>query len=349
MVKESSCPVSHKVVEPLCLIGGKVKMRDSSPGRLGVWYGEMIKEDHKINGLQQSMGFVAIIVGALFISLGAYLGVLEAAKPKTDPNLAQVQGKKDLIVARVNGYEIRLSDVIMARQEMAPDDRNLPEPLVLETIINDLIDRRLFAEAGWKAGLTKDNTVQGRMQFEENKLLSDSYVASLVEEYVSERDIKQLYKERYLDPAALREVHLWQILVRSEEEAIEVIAALEEGAYFGDLARQYSNDAFAVKGGDMGYVSAEELLPAVAEVAFGLKEGAISGAFQSSFGWHVLYIQDRRMKEPVPLIAVRDALRKELLEQAMEHELQRLRERAKIERVQPPLQAKLDRAMIAAQ
>lgn len=309
----------------------------------------MLKEDHKINGLQQMISTVAIVGGALVICVGAWFGMAQVSEPGPEVELPGFAGKSDLVVARVNGHEIRLSDVVMARAELPQDAAGLPAPLVLETVINDLIERHLLAEAGWKAGLTRTDTIRGRIEFERDKLLRDHYVASLIEDRVSERDVRRLYKEQYLNVEARQEVRLWQILVRTPEEAEAVLAGLKEGRAFGDVARQFSIDGFAVVGGDMGYVSAENLLPEVAAKAFATEEGAISGPFSSSFGWHVLYVEDQRLKDPPPLIAVRDTLRRELLEKVMTEELDRLRKAAKIERVQPPLEVKLDRAMVAAQ
>ena len=309
----------------------------------------MLKEDHKINGLQQWLSSVAVMVGAFVLSVGAYFGVQEVAKPTPELSYQNVTSGRDLVVARVNGHDIHLSEVAMARAEIPEDMAGMPEALLLEAIINDLIERRLLAEAGWKAGLSHDEMIQNRIRFEEEKLLRDHYIASMVEEKITERDIKRLYAKRYLNPIALQEVHLWQILVRTREEANEVLLALENGAWFGDLARQYSIDGFAVRGGDMGYVSAESLVQDVAARAFLVEEGAVSPPFRSSFGWHILYVEDHREKTPPPLIAVRNTLRAELLEQAMLEELEHLRESADIERVSPPMEAKLDSALIAAQ
>lgn len=309
----------------------------------------MLKEDHKINNLQQMVGSVAIMFGAVVLCVGAYFGVQEAFRPKSDLAQVEFDSSKDLVVARVNGHEIRLSEVVMARAELPADTASLPDALVIETVINNLIERRLLAEAGWKAGLTRDEVIKGRIQFEQEKLLRDHYIASMMDEKITERDIKQLYNERYTNVAALQEVHLWQILVRTREEASAVLSGLESGIRFGDLARQYSIDAFAVFGGDMGYVSADSLLKDVADRVFFVEEGGVSEPFRSSFGWHVLYVEDHRLKNPPPLISVRNKLRQELLEAAMVQELERLRGSATIERVQPPLQAKLDSALIAAQ
>ena len=55
--------------------------------------------------------------------------------------------------------------------------------------------------------------LMGREKAEQEKLLRDHYIAAMVDEQITERDIKRLYNERYLNSEALQEVHLWQILV----------------------------------------------------------------------------------------------------------------------------------------
>lgn len=292
---------------------------------------------------------LAICAGSVFLGSGLYFGVRHIEEPVTSTELAGFQSSSDLIVAVVNGYQIRLSDVVMARSELPPEAAGLPEPLVLEMVINDLIDRRLFAEAGWKAGLTRDGIMKGRFRFEQDKLLRDQYIAGMIETTISERDIKRRYAERYLNDTFLHEAHLWQILVRTREEAEEVVQKIADGELFEDLARQYSLDGFAVVGGDMGYQSADALLEEVSDRAFSLKEGEVSLPFVSRFGWHVIWLQDIRVKKPPEMITVRNELKQELIEEALYQDLSKLRAQARIQRSDLPHKAELDRALVASQ
>lgn len=309
----------------------------------------MSVKDSKINELYSLFTAVIICVGAVFLGIGIYFGIRQIEEPPLTAQLAGFKSNSDLVIAVVNGREIRLSDVVMARAELPPEAAGLPEALVLETVINDLIDRRLFAEAGWKAGLTRDDTVRGRFRFEQEKLLRDQYIAGMIETDITERDIKQLYATRYLNEDWLREAHLWQILVRTREEAEEVLQRISDGELFEDLARQYSLDGFAVNGGDMGYQSADALLPAVSDRAFSMQEGEVSIPFTSRFGWHVIWLQDLRLRKPPALISVRNELKHELIEDAMYRDLARLRAQARIERVELPHKVELDRALVASQ
>lgn len=309
----------------------------------------MLKDASKISTLQSTIVALAIVAGALFFGTGIYFGVRELEEPRQQADLPGFQSGQDLVIARVNGYEIRMSDVVMGRADLPRGAESLPEAMILEMVINDLIDRRLFAEAGWKAGLSRDGIMRGRFRFEQDKLLRDQYVAGMIQINVTERDIKRLYAEHYLKETTLREAHLWQILVRSREEAEALIRELEAGALFADLARQHSLDGFAVVGGDMGYQSANTLLPEVADRVFYLEEGAVSLPFKSRFGWHLVWMKDLRLKSPPDLMTVRNELRQELIEEAMFRDLGKLRAEAKIQRVGPSLEAELDRALVASQ
>lgn len=310
---------------------------------------DMLKNDNKINELQSLVVTAMICVGALFLGTGIYFGVREIEQPRLATQLPGFRGGNDLVIARVNGQEIRLSDVVMARSELPPEAAGLPDALVLEAVINELIDRRLFAEAGWKAGLTRDGVMQGRLRFEQEKLLRDQYIAGMIETTISERDIKQLYEARYLDEDRLREAHLWQILVRTREEAEEVLQRYQNGDLFDDLARQYSLDSFAVVGGDMGYQSVDALLPEVSDRAFSMAENEVSLPFTSRFGWHVIWLEDVRFRKPPALITVHNELKHELIEDALYRDLAKLRAGARIERVELPHKAELDRALVASQ
>jgi peptidyl-prolyl cis-trans isomerase C len=309
----------------------------------------MLKDVSKISNLQSAIVTLAVVTGALFFGTGIYFGVRELEEPRRHVDLPGFQSGQDVVIARVNGYEIRMSDVVMGRADLPPGAEGLPEAMILEIVINGLIDRRLFAEAGWKAGLGRDGIMRGRFRYEQDKILRDQYVAGMIETHVAERDIKRLYAERYLKETTLREAHLWQILVRSREEAEELVRELDAGALFADLARRHSLDGFAVVGGDMGYHSADTLLPEVADRVFYLEEGTVSLPFKSRFGWHLVWMKDLRLKTPPALMTVRNELRQELIEAAMLLDLDKLRAEAKIRRVGPSLEAELDRALVASQ
>ncbi len=95
-----------------------------------------------------------------------------------------------------------------------------------------------------------------------------------------------------LDKDAVKVSH---ILVKTEEEAKEVIRELEEKKEFGSLAKKYSLDTFTKdKGGDLGWYSRGKLLKEVEEAAFSLSPGQISDPVKSEYGYHIIRLEEKK-------------------------------------------------------
>lgn len=82
------------------------------------------------------------------------------------------------------------------------------------------------------------------------------------------------------------------------EQADELIAALNEGADFADLAREYSADpGSGQRGGDLGWFGRGRMVAPFEQAAFGARVGEIVGPVESQFGLHIIQVNDRTNKE----------------------------------------------------
>jgi dolichyl-diphosphooligosaccharide--protein glycosyltransferase len=111
-------------------------------------------------------------------------------------------------------------------------------------------------------------------------------------------DCKQNNKVFFLPK---EEVEASHILIRfdkhNDTEAkalIEEIAKNVTTANFADYAKQYSEDGSAVKGGDLGWFSKGMMVKPFEDAAFNLKVGEISAPVKTQFGWHLIYVKDKR-------------------------------------------------------
>ncbi|WP_338470512.1 peptidylprolyl isomerase [Niallia sp. XMNu-256] len=135
--------------------------------------------------------------------------------------------------------------------------------------------------------------------FESEESFRDDYLRLnlLLEKAVSsditDKDVKKYYEEEYRPDIKAR-----HILVEDEEKAKEVKSKLDAGEKFEDLAKEYSTDGTAEKGGDLGWFGPGAMVPEFEEAAYALDVNEISEPVQSQFGFHIIQVTDKKEKEP---------------------------------------------------
>ncbi|MCA9880750.1 MAG: peptidylprolyl isomerase, partial [Thermomicrobiales bacterium] len=99
---------------------------------------------------------------------------------------------------------------------------------------------------------------------------------------------------------AAPQVHAAHILLATQQAADEARARIEAGEDFGDVARAVSTDpGTAANGGDLGWFTHQEMVPAFADAAFSLPVGDISQPVASEFGWHLIKVFERADDHPL--------------------------------------------------
>ena len=125
---------------------------------------------------------------------------------------------------------------------------------------------------------------------------------------VNEEEIVTYYNEnneQFTAPETLRASH---ILVKTENEAKDILAELANGRNFEDLAKARSMDTSAKIGGDIGFFTRQQLVPEFEEASFKLQAGEISGIVKTKFGYHIIKLTERKEPHVKELTEVRDAI-----------------------------------------
>ena len=238
----------------------------------------------------------------------------------------------DTVVARVDGAELRLSDVEAAQQNLPPQAQKLPLEQIYPVLLDRLVDGMLITEAGRKEHLDQDPNVQSRLKRYEDRLIQEVYINRMVKPAETEDRLRTLYQTFLKEKAAREEVHARHILVKTEAEAKSVIAELDKGADFAALAKKHSTDPGAESGGDLGYFGHDDMVKEFADAAFALSPGQYSKTpVKTEFGWHVIKVEDRRQGKPPSFEEAREELSRDLAHEIIDAKLQNLRGAAKIE------------------
>ncbi|CAN0499062.1 unnamed protein product, partial [Discosporangium mesarthrocarpum] len=127
------------------------------------------------------------------------------------------------------------------------------------------------------------------------------------------------------------------ILVKTQKEADEIYKKVKAGGNFAQLARDHSTDEVAVKGGDLGYFFAEEMVPEFSNVVFNLKEKEVGGPVKTKFGWHIVKLVNLQTIGPRKYEDVREGIQAILLREVVQKEVATYKKQSKIEYLDPDL------------
>jgi len=141
---------------------------------------------------------------------------------------------------------------------------------------------------------------------------------------VSDEDVAAYFNERKDKPPYHMEerVHAKHILIKpkdgKKDQALAKIkkirAEIEKGLSFDDAAKKYSDDkANANRGGDLGYATRNRWDPKFAEAAFSLELNKVSQPVESSFGYHLITVLDKKPEQTKTLDDVKESITKQLV------------------------------------
>ncbi len=241
----------------------------------------------------------------------------------------------DPVVARVNGDEIHRSDVMELARSLPPQYQAQLGRL-FPRLVQRAIDFKLVGAAGKAAGLADDAEFKARLAKAEVALIREIYFERQIQARVTEEALRKRYDEFLATTPPAREHHARHILLKSEAAAREIIAKLDAGADFAELAKEHSTGPSASQGGDLGYFAPGQMVPEFAEATAALEPGSYSKEpTKTQFGWHVIKLEDRRDTAPPSFAEREEQLRQELSRAAAEAMLKELRSQATVEVLAP--------------
>jgi peptidyl-prolyl cis-trans isomerase C len=249
----------------------------------------------------------------------------------------------DAVVARVNGHEIKQSDLDFAATEIGPRLATIRPDDRRRILLQFVIENELMAGAGEKDKLDQTDTFPARVKYHTRRALRDAFYDSGIAGAVTDADAKQIYDEKISKMKPEQEVHARHILVETKEEAEEVIKRLKNGEDFATVADEKSKDTNA-KGGDLGFFTRGQMLKPFEDAAFALEPGQISEPVQTQFGWHVIKVEEKRDQSLPSYDEVKEAIMAQLIQQKAQQVVTNLRDSATIDIVDPELKRSLDDA-----
>lgn len=257
-----------------------------------------------------------------------------------------VRAQDNPVLAKVNGVEIRQSDVALAEEELGPSLAQMDPASKKDNVLAFLIDLKIVAKAAEDKKVENSEDFKRRLAFTRSRLLMDSLLATEGKAATTDEAMKKVYEEAAKQISGEQEVHARHILVETEDEAKAIKAELAKGADFAELAKKKSKDPGASDGGDLGFFTKEQMVPEFSAVAFTLEPGKISDPVKSQFGWHIIKVEEKRTR-PLPTFdQVKDTIISQLSAQKAKQTIKELHDAAKIEIVDPEIKKSMQDAAV---
>ncbi|MCX5680289.1 MAG: peptidyl-prolyl cis-trans isomerase [Candidatus Omnitrophica bacterium] len=225
----------------------------------------------------------AIIALAVFASC---IGLYGCGKADKD-------GKK--VIATVSNRSITIAD-FRSRIDRLPAYYQKIIKNNLKRYLDETIMEMLLYEEALRKRLDKDKEVKEIISEARKKILISKLVSSEVDDKakVSEKEIRKYYdehKDEFKKPEMWRASH---ILVADEAQAKSIADELSKGGDFAELAKKYSIDATALRGGDIGFFRTAQLVPEFEKACLKLNVGQTGDILHTQFGYHIIKLTDKR-------------------------------------------------------
>lgn len=225
-----------------------------------------------------------------------------------------------------------MSDVVDSARSLPPQYQSQITKL-FPALVDRLIDLKLLSRAGREQGLAEDPEVKERLADLEDQVIREAYLENQLAQSVTEEKVRARYEEFVAENPPQREVRARHVLLESEQAAREIVGKLDRGADFAELAKEESKGPSSPQGGDLGYFTRDQMVPEFADAAFALEPGQYTREpVKTQFGWHVIKVEDGRMKEPPPFEEVEESMREQVSEAQVQMLLEDLRAEAEVER-----------------
>lgn len=248
------------------------------------------------------------------------------------------------VVARLNGQPLYKDDL----DAYVPGEEGGVTAEVRKLRFDHWVATELLYDEASRTGIEDSEDIRRKIEQYRKDLVADQFVENILSAraIVTQKEVKDYY-DAHKDEYNL-EFRVSHILTNTLEDAREARQMLATKP-FSWVVRKMSVDKHTGAGGDLGYLSKGNMLPAFEPVVFKMHVGEVSDIIETEFGYHILKLTDiRQSVHELPFETVAPDISRQLLMQKRiaiyDSLVTALRSHAKIEIVDPELQAVMDTA-----
>lgn len=245
-----------------------------------------------------------------------------SANALAESNIAEAD-----IIATVNGQAISIEDRTRVTKQLMSRGQQVDEARVTEELVN----LEVMKQEAVKLGLESNPEVTAQLEILKTRILANAAINALTKDIkITDEDVKAEYDQQVakLDVKEFKASH---ILLEDEAAANAVIAEIEGGAEFATVAKEKSTGPSGPNGGDLGWFTAQSMVPEFSQAVGTMKKGDVSKTpVKTQFGYHVIKLDDTRDAEKPKMDQVRAEIEGILTQNKLAAKLEELRKAADI-------------------
>lgn len=258
-----------------------------------------------------------------------FLSAIALAACLALPAVAQDEPNLDTIVATVNGTNITLGHMIVARSTLPEQYQSLPDEVLFVGILDQLVQQAALSDT-----FTGELPARVRLSLENEtrSLTAGEVIEGVMATAISEEAMQAAYDAQYADVDAGMEYNASHILVETEEEALAIVEELAAGADFATFARAKSTGPSGPGGGSLGWFGAGMMVPTFEQAVVAMDIGAVSAPVETQFGWHVIKLNETRATAAPELDEVREELELQIRQTTVQQTIEQVTADADVDR-----------------
>ncbi len=235
---------------------------------------------------------------------------------------------EDKVIAVIGDRELTTSDLAGAGQDIGARFESLPEDRRKAALLDALIDIIAVSELAETEGFGKEEVFIARMKLLRQRVLHNFYVTKTISDKISDEEVKSRFD---VEASKVEQIKARHILVKTEDEANEIIKMLDGGADFVELAKKKSTGPSGPNGGDLGFFGKGQMVPEFEKAAFALEIGKHTAkAAKTKFGYHVIKLEERRTAPPPEYETLKAKYRQLILREKYGELIKNTREKLKV-------------------
>lgn len=264
----------------------------------------------------------------LGLAIGLALAGISFAE--TLPTAPAAEDPTGQVLVKINGMPLTGMELLIFNAQQGGHGIDSEQAQI--ALMNQAINTIVVAQAAEAEKLNEDLRVKVALNMARMQVLAEMQIQDYLNKHpIDDAQIKAVYDDLY-KPENLQQYKVAHILVSDEQTAKNLIAELDKGAKFEELAKANSTDSSKDEGGELGWLEPEQVIPEFANSMVALKKGEYTKSpVASQFGWHIIMVSDIQAKQAPALEEVKEEISQKLQQKMMGEYIGSLRKAAKIE------------------